>query len=297
MNMDKENDFELTDELLEKINCFTRNPLTAEQVYAFPVILCDNEIDRDNERFSIEALIKLAELFIGKTGIFDHDPKGKNQTARIFDTEIKFYADRVTSAGEPYTCLVGKAYMVRTSSSEDLIKEIEGGIKKEVSISCSVMHKYCSICRADRMDTACVHTKGQKYNDKVCTFILDEPTDAYEWSFVVPPVGKMNENIGVKKMTKAEAIEILNQMLSECKEDDKRVALALATAIFEVKNEPAPAEADTSSGTQNILHLHDSTESIICQALKYGKMAAETGATITHSDGVFIVAPRVGEQP
>lgn len=50
--------------------------------------LCDNEIDRDGERFSLEALEQLKALFVGKTGIFDHDPKGENQTARIYAAEL-----------------------------------------------------------------------------------------------------------------------------------------------------------------------------------------------------------------
>ena len=66
------------------INQLARRELKAEEVYVFPVTLCDNETDRDCERFSVSALAKLAELFVGKTGIFDHDPKGANQTARIF---------------------------------------------------------------------------------------------------------------------------------------------------------------------------------------------------------------------
>ncbi len=34
--------------LLEKLNQFTRRELSADEVYIFPVTLCDNDIDRDN---------------------------------------------------------------------------------------------------------------------------------------------------------------------------------------------------------------------------------------------------------
>ena len=191
-----EHDFTLTGELMAKVNKYTRKQLKAEDIYAFPVILCDNEIDRDNERFSIEALRKLAVLFVGKTGIFDHNPKGENQTARIFDVGVKVDTEKTTSAGEPYTCLVAKAYMVRTAKSADLIAEIEGGIKKEVSVSCSVKKEICSICGADMRKAPCTHIKGAVYGDKLCSVILDEPFDAYEWSFVAVPAQK---NAGVTK--------------------------------------------------------------------------------------------------
>ena len=56
-------------EILEKINKFTRRAFTADELYVFSVILCDNEVDRDSERFSDNALETLRNLFVGKTGI------------------------------------------------------------------------------------------------------------------------------------------------------------------------------------------------------------------------------------
>ena len=78
----------MTPEILEKINKFTRREFTEEELYVFDLILCDNEIDRDCERFSDGALKKMSTLFIGKTGIFDHNAAAANQNARIFDTEL-----------------------------------------------------------------------------------------------------------------------------------------------------------------------------------------------------------------
>lgn len=200
-------EFQLTDELLEKINTFSRKKLSASEVYTFPVILCDNEIDRDNERFSIPALKKLSQLFVGKTGIFDHDPKGSNQSARIFDACIMQDASRTTRAGEVYTALVAKAYMIRTASNADLIAEIDGGIKKEVSVGCSVSRRRCSVCGSDRSvnnvnaERKCRHIKGKSYGGRLCHTILDEPQDAYEWSFVAVPA---QPGAGVSKTMSSE---------------------------------------------------------------------------------------------
>ncbi|MDE6133017.1 MAG: hypothetical protein K2G04_06575, partial [Oscillospiraceae bacterium] len=173
-------------ELLEKLNKFTRRELTEDEVYIFTVTLCDNEIDRDNECFSRKSLEEMAEKFIGVTGIFDHDPKGGNQTARLFCTEV-VDEDRVNSVGEKYAYLKGYAYMVRTSSNADLISEIDGGIKKEVSVSCSAERQICSICGEDRRVRACRHVKGRKYDGQKCFVTLDGISDAYEWSFVAVP--------------------------------------------------------------------------------------------------------------
>ncbi len=181
---------------LAKLNQFTRREHSPEEVYLFDVILCDNDIDRDLECFSDEALAEMQKLFIGKTGIFDHNPKTSGQTARIYDAELIREESRRTRDGRAYLALRAHAYMVRTDSNADLIREIEGGIKKEVSVSCSAAQRRCSVCGADRRDTVCSHVPGRTYGEKQCHVILDGITDAYEWSFVAVPA---QVNAGVTK--------------------------------------------------------------------------------------------------
>ncbi len=172
---------------LELINRHTIKPLTADEVFCFTLTLCDNEIDRDCERFSVASLVKLASLFDGRTGITDHDMKSDSQTARIFKTWIEESESEITSTGEKYTCLKARAYMPRTPKNEELIKQIEAGIKKETSVSCSVAAMRCSVCGADLRKKGCKHRKGEVYNGKVCHTVLEDPIDAYEWSFVAVP--------------------------------------------------------------------------------------------------------------
>ena len=169
---------------LEAINRFARTPLTAEQAYTFSLRLCDNEVDRDFERFSAPALERLGELFVGKSGVFDHQWSARGQTARIYRTEVVREPSMTTAAGDEYRWLKGWAYLLRTEKNADLIAEIEGGIKKEVSVGCSVRHSVCSICGAEG---GCRHVKGQVYDGKLCFMELREPADAYEWSFVAVP--------------------------------------------------------------------------------------------------------------
>ena len=187
-----EKSFEITSEVMDKINSFAVEPLEAKDVYCFSVILCDNDIDRDGERFSAEALRGLAKLFVGKTGIFDHNPRSGNQTARIFDAEVVTETDKLTKDGRVYKYLKGMAYMVRTDSNKDLITEIDAGIKKEVSVSCSAGKRICSVCGCDRSVTDCGHNKVRDN----CHVILDDITDVYEWSFVAVPA---QINAGVTK--------------------------------------------------------------------------------------------------
>lgn len=177
---------------MEKINRYTRREYREDEVYTFALVLCDNEVDRDFERFSIPALEKLKELFLGKTCILDHERKSQNQTARIYDTSLEELAGRVTQAGEPYTRLTARAYLPRTGKNGETIELIESGILKEVSVSCSVKRSVCGICGKE----SCSHQKGREYGGRVCVRVLEDPTDAYECSFVAVPAQR---EAGVRK--------------------------------------------------------------------------------------------------
>ena len=96
------------DALLQELNQFTRRTHTLDEVYLLDVLLCDNEVDRDFERFSDSALETLKTLFVGKTGIFDHDPSGKNQTARIFSTRLETHPEQLTSKISVHTAKIKK---------------------------------------------------------------------------------------------------------------------------------------------------------------------------------------------
>lgn len=189
----------LSQEDLELIGVLARRPLAAQEVYTFSVRLCDNEIDRDFERFATRTLEELAPMFVGKSGIFDHQWSARGQAARIYKTEVVREPDRLTKTGEGYCWLKGYAYMVRTDSSRDLIAEIEGGIKKEVSVGCSVEHAICSVCGCDRTEVNCGHEKGREYGGQLCYATLEGAGDAYEFSFVAVPAQPM---AGVVKSTR-----------------------------------------------------------------------------------------------
>ena len=162
---------------LERINAQAKAALTAEQVYVFSLRLCDDQIDRDMERFDTAALPVLAKLFIGKTGIVDHKWSSDSQVARIFETQV------VTEGDVSY--IKAWAYIRRGGHGEEIIADIEAGIKKEVSVGCAMGRGICSICGEEY--GSCGHQKGEHYDGTLCCVILKEPMDAYEFSFVAVP--------------------------------------------------------------------------------------------------------------
>jgi len=183
---------------LEDINRLSRASLSAEEVYVFSLCLCDNEVDRDQERFPEKTLEQLAPLFVGRSGLFDHQWSTRNQAARIYRTEV-VRESWMTEAGEPYCYLKGCAYLLRTEGNRELIAAIEGGIKKEVSVGCAVERSVCSIC-GEEFHT-CPHEKGAEYGGRRCWAELVGASDAYEWSFVAVPAQR---NAGVMKHMRME---------------------------------------------------------------------------------------------
>jgi hypothetical protein len=132
--------------------------------------------------------------------------------------------------------------MVRTNTNEDLIKEIDGGIKKEVSISCTAKTHKCSICGKDKYDKGCNHINGKYYGGKLCYTILDDITDAYEWSFVAVPA---QVNAGVVKhfgeLNTQSVTTLENPTINALAEDLKKDIIRLGF----LKND-----------TSNVLHKH-----------------------------------------
>ncbi len=81
--------------------------------------------------------------------------------------------------------------MPRSQKNEDTILSIDSGITKEVSVGCAVGSITCSICKQEIKSENCPHVKGKRYKKdgttQLCHAVLDNPTDAYEWSFVAVP--------------------------------------------------------------------------------------------------------------
>ena len=185
---------------LEAINAQAKGNLTAEQVYVFSLRLCDDQVDRDGERFDTGALPGLAKLFIGKTGIVDHRWSSENQVARIFQTQV------VKEEGVSY--IKAWAYIRRGGNADEVIADIEAGIKKEVSVGCAMGRSVCSVCGSEY--GTCGHQKGESYDGHVCCAILCEPMDAYEFSFVAVPAQReagVLKAMGGRKNLKALAEE------------------------------------------------------------------------------------------
>lgn len=271
---------------LEMINALSKKELTAGEVFTFSLVLCDNEIDRDFERFEVSTLEELAGLFVGRTGISDHEWASARQVARIYRTEVVRVPERVTEAGEEYVFLKAWAYMLRTEANEALIAEIEGGIKKETSVGCSVRESVCSVCGAPAGQ--CGHVKGQMYDGAVAHVILRGASDAYEWSFVAVPaqrgagVTKAFANVGGSGAESAELKSLAEAgrvYLSELRGEVLRLCLLGARDMY------GPlAKAVESMGCAELGQLRQALEKRVAEKLPIKTQLPGIGE-VTRFDG------------
>ena len=213
---------------MDKINQFTRTKLESDNLYVFSVVLCNNDIDRDFEKFSLSTLEQLKDLFVGRTGIFDHSMKSSDQKARIFDTWIEKTDGKKTADGDDFYQLKAKAYMLKNDENMGLIHEIEAGIKKEVSVSCAVEKSICSVCGNDKRQAICEHINGRTYNNFLAYTVLEGAKDAYEFSFVAVPAQK--EACVTKNFDYLKESNDMTDILKQLKSCDSQLVLTKSQA-------------------------------------------------------------------
>lgn len=145
--------------------------IKADDLFVYPVRLCDNLRDRDGERFSDEALNSICSLAVGVVGIKNHEWNSENAHSRIYKAEIE-EKDGIKS-------VIGYAYTMVTDSTLEFINNIKSGLLQEVSIGFS----------------------AKSFSELDGVRVIDDVTDMYEWSFVAVPAQPM---AGVVKNMKKE---------------------------------------------------------------------------------------------
>ena len=279
---------------LEAINAQAKGKLTEEQVYVFSLRLCDDAADRDFERFDTAALPGLAKLFIGKTGIVDHKWSTDAQVARIFATEV------VREEGISY--IKAWAYIRRGGAADEVIADIEAGIKKEVSVGCAMGRCICSICGGEY--GTCGHVKGEHYDGQLCCGILKEPMDAYEFSFVAVPAqpnagvlkgmgaGKRSlkelaDTFGAQAEYRAlhKDAELGRQYKKQVQNDVVRLCLALELGA----DEPTLRSVMEKAGAEELLKLRKALEERFAESFPVKTQLGGTFASIETVESGFMI--------
>jgi hypothetical protein len=80
-----------TDEQLAVINTFTRRPFAADELLVGQIRLCNNAVDRDQERYSEECMDGFVKTIVRKTFLLSHDKHdiGRSAIGKFFAAEIE----------------------------------------------------------------------------------------------------------------------------------------------------------------------------------------------------------------
>ena len=180
-----------TAEELSEINRFTRHKVLAEDVVVFTIKLCDNDVDVDGDRFTVEALFKLQELYVGRSGTcyIESDIGTVSVNGRIFECCVDSKYNEVTKTGDDYFYLSAKVFILRNAVNSNMIHEIFCNPNKESSIGCAVHSAICSICRQNVKlhENTCNHRHAvdQYYDNQLSCLELIDPIEAYEWALTI----------------------------------------------------------------------------------------------------------------
>lgn len=258
---------------LKLVNEHTVKSLTADEVYMFKVVLCDNDIDRVNDKMTDNFLVEYAQASKGLTGLKDHDWESDNQLARLYDTEVVTDDSQLTKLGEPRKYVLGKAYTL--TKYQDYIDKINAGLLKESSVSFDSVGDTCSICGAvttkGEDDIAICpngHVMGKEYDGKLCYNSINKLNDSYEWSLVAVPCqrnsGIKNKNLdngGMSIMKKS--MFMLQKLLNSkaFKEADEDTQKALKEAV-DAKEDADLSEDDIKDLIAENTKLKEEVESL-----------------------------------
>ena len=279
---------------LEAINAQAKATLTEDQVYVFSLRLCDDQVDRDWERFDTAALPALAKMFIGKTGIVDHRWSTDSQVARIFSAEV------IRADGVSY--IKAWAYIRRGGNADEIIADIEAGIKKEVSVGCSMGYSQCSICGGEY--GICGHQKGESYDGQLCCAILKEPMDAYEFSFVAVPAqrsagvikGLGSAGVSLKELAdhhgaQAEYRTLFKQAQlgiayeKQLRSDVVRLCLSLELGV----EEPVLRSVMDKAGADDLMKMKSALEERLCECMPVATQLRTNNAKRETVESSFLV--------
>lgn len=233
----------------EYIKPLVSEDTTPEQLYIFSLRMCNNEIDSDFDKLSEAFLRQFAEHINNDTIplIKDHTWTADGQIGRVYRAEV--LSDGENSLGEPYTYVLGYAYVAADS---DIVPRIKLGLLSEVSVGFDGGGYTCSVCGASvkSYDSQCPdgHIFGSTYEDAPVYRNVNICLAALECSFVPVPAqdgaeiqSKSKEGRRVKK---SEFLKLLGLKSKKAEDETASVATeeTLATGEEETKAEETPAE-------------------------------------------------------
>ena len=138
-----------------------------DRYFIFDVIICDNDINISNNKFSIPALFQINRLIRGKTGVLDVNCDGTTYDARIFDSHVECANEEATKDGEPLLFVRASAF----AKHSIITKKICDGFYTGIDLGCSVYKSHEEL--------------GKTVNNlQPIINVIDSISDVHVWSLI-----------------------------------------------------------------------------------------------------------------
>lgn len=158
---------EWTQERLDKVKKYCGSSFDdGSLTMLFSFVAADNDIDKDNERFSLKSLKTISSMLVGKVGHIGLSNE-KQALARVVESNVRIDSNKRTKSGSVYIYVEAIAYIKRTPATEKICEKIENDEITEISLGVS--------CKSKQRTSECV--------------VASDVNEVYEWS-LVPPIDK-----------------------------------------------------------------------------------------------------------
>lgn len=186
---------EIDDAMLEQINQYALKPLTTNDVYVRSMYIVNDQVDSYDSKFTHESLIQIAGMLPGESVLKGHDVRTL-PVARFFKSTV------TQKPGSDALWVRAWFYWVKgTAEADDLLRNIDGGVYREVSLCWLYNKSTCSICGADIWQ--CSHNPGDYYENELCYYEMSEIKEVLEGSFVYKGGQMGTELAGVREIGRA----------------------------------------------------------------------------------------------
>lgn len=162
-----------TEKDLEKVKKFYKKANT-ENIVVYEMSFCNVIPDRQEDVFSEKSIDTMVKTCVGKQLVNAHDTR-KDCIGKIFDA----YSKNVDYEMEDGTVLKDiktgflKFYIPNSAKYQDIINDIETGMKEYSSPGFTINSVSCSVCGKDYLGSECHHIAGKEYDGVVCHTVLD----------------------------------------------------------------------------------------------------------------------------
>lgn len=147
-----------SDEQLARINSRLENPLKKEDVFVFPALASNRNLDSYHSIMDDSSLKNYAKDYADGRAFMNGHRTNERPTGRTFDASF----NKNTGEVEVWTYVL-RGIQINDTPTDHFIRAVEGGIIQDVSIRFTGGDEICGLCNNKLGSKRCIHIPGNEY--------------------------------------------------------------------------------------------------------------------------------------